>query len=210
MKKIFSYLFILFLLTTFAVAQTTLEVNADGNKLKEFYLNEHVEKLWIKGQHVNWETGEADDPNATKGIKTHCSAFAASVCKQMDIYILQPPDHSHGSLANAQYNWLFTTAANKKGWKQITDNVFKTAQQLANEGKVVVAVYKNSDEKKPGHIALIMPAIKTETDLANEGPALIQAGRINSSHISLKQGFEKHITSWLPPTNEIVFFYNIN
>jgi len=189
-----------------AFAQSTTQITNEGNTLKQFYLNEHLESLWLAGQHVNWETGESDNPNATKGNKTHCSAFAASVCKQKGVYIIHPP--SKTSLANALYDWLSSSEAYNKGWKQIITNVFETAQQYANAGKIVVAVYKNPDASKPGHIALIMPAEKTTDDLNKEGPAIIQAGRINSSSISLKQGFERHLKSWPPPSTEIIFFYN--
>ncbi len=151
-----------------AFSQSTTQITNEGNKLKQFYLNEHVERLWLSGQHVNWETGEPDNPNATKGNKTHCSAFAASVCKQKGVYIIHP--QSKTSLANAQYDWLSSNEAYNKGWKQITANVFETAQQYANAGKIVVAVYKNPDVSKPGHIALIMPAEKTVGDLNKRRP----------------------------------------
>jgi hypothetical protein len=74
----------------------------------------------------------------------------------------------------------------------------------------VVAVYKNPDPKKPGHIALVMPAEKTNNDLNNEGPTMIQAGRINSSSVSFREGFKHHLINWNPPPVEIVFFYNSN
>src|SRR5580658_6131884 len=45
-----------------------------GRQLKEFYFSLDVEHLWIAGNHVNWETGEADKPDATAGNHTHCSA----------------------------------------------------------------------------------------------------------------------------------------
>jgi hypothetical protein len=189
-----------------ASAQSTTQITNEGNKLKQFYLNEQVEKLWLPGQHVNWQTGEPDNPNATKGNKTHCSAFVALVCKQLDVFIIHPP--SKTSLANAQYDWLSSADGYGKGWKQITANVFETAQQYANAGKLVVAVCKNPNASKPGHIALIMPAEKITDDLSKEGPAVIQAGHLNSSSISLKQGFKLHLTSWPPSPTEIIFFYN--
>ena len=193
-------------LATVEYAQTGLVISAEGNKLKEFYLNEHVEKLWLARQHVNWETGQPDDPNATKGIKTHCSAFVASVCKQQGVFIIHPPHK--GSLANAQYDWLFSDEGYAKGWRQIKNNVFETAQQFANKGMVVVAVYKNINAAKPGHIALVMPTEKTIEELNKEGTTMIQAGRINGNSISFRQGFEHHITSWDAALNEVAFFYN--
>ena len=207
MKKIITG-FLLIVLVNFSFSQHVLKLDTAGIKLKEFYLKQHVESLWLAGHHVNWETGEIDNPDATKGIKTHCSAFVASVCKQKNIYILRPPEHKTMLLANAQYDWLFSEDAIKKGWRQIKDSMYVKAQALANKGFVVAAVCKNPDPKKPGHIALIMPSKKSVEDLNNEGPTLIQAGRLNKNYISLKEGFKHHISDWATTTNEIMFFYN--
>jgi len=196
MKKLTALLFVWAASVSYAIAQAGMPITEAGNKLKMFYLNEHVENLWLPARHVNWETGEPDKPNATKGNKTHCSAFVASVCKQRSIYIIHPP--SKTSLANAQYDWLFSNEGYNKGWREIKESVFETAQYYANTGVLVVAVYKNPNPKKPGHIALVMPADKTNEDLTKEGPTIIQAGRINSSSVSLKQGFALHLTSWPP------------
>ena len=209
MKKIIST-FLLLLVVHIAFSQRVLKVDAEGTKLKEFYLKQHVESLWLAGHHINWETGQPDDPTATKGIKTHCSAFVASVCKQKDIYILRPPEHKTGSLANAQYDWLFSENAGKQGWLQIKDSMYIKAQELANKGFMVTAVYKNPDPKKPGHIALVMPTEKSINDLNKEGPTMIQAGRINGNYISLQEGFKHHIANWALATKEIMFFYNVN
>jgi hypothetical protein len=208
MKKILLFLFTLFLTATFG--QKILKVNASGMELRQFYLNKNVENLWIGGQHVNWETGEPDNPNATKGIKTHCSSFVAAVCKQKNIYILRPPRHKTGLLANAQYDWLFTEDAYRKGWRKLNDSIYKKAQELANNGIIVTVAYKNPNPKKPGHIALIMPVEKSTDDLFKEGPTLIQAGQTNKNFISLKEGFIHHISDWSSATNNIVFFYNEN
>ena len=205
-KTITTFLFAILL--TYAFGQRAAKLDSAGIKLKQFYLNENVEHLWIAGQHINWETGEPDDPYATKGIKTHCSAFVASVCKQKGLYILRPPEHKTGSLANAQYDWLFSNDALKKGWHQIKDSMYETAQELANKGFVVAAVYKNPNPKKPGHIALVMPIEKTSDALYKEGPTVIQAGRLNRNYISLKDGFQHHISDWALATKDIVFFYN--
>ena len=190
-----------------AFGQNTLQVDSAGIKLRQFYLNENVEHLWLAGIHVNWETGEPDKPDATKNIKSHCSSFVASVCKQKHIYILRPPEHKTTLLANAQYDWLFTQDATDKGWKQIKDSVYKSAQILANKGYVVIAVCKNPNPKKSGHIAFVMPFVKKDEDLSKEGPTLIQAGMTNSNFISLKEGFKHHIVDWNLVSQTIAFFY---
>lgn len=186
--------------------QDILAIDSSGFVLKQFYLGLDVGNLWISGHHVNWETGEPDKPNSTEGIKTHCSAFVASACKRLDIYILRPPEHGQVLLSNAQYDWLFGKEAQKNGWKQIDNDVFLSAQQYANDGFVVVAAYKNPDDSRAGHIAFVMPDEIDRKSLETNGPTMIQAGIENSSSITLKEGFKHHVKKW--PTAEIVFFYN--
>ncbi len=205
MKKIF------LVLITFSVSvycQDFLHIDSAGYKLKTFCLSLNVDSLWIAGHHVNWETGEPDKPSSKEGIKTHCSAFVAAACKKLDIYILRPPEHGQVLLSNAQYDWLFKSDALNDGWEQIKQDRYKTAQTYANDGYIVVAAFKNPDESKPGHIALVMPAEIDENNLTENGPVLIQAGIENSDSISLKEGFKHHLKKW--PENEIVFFYNKN
>ena len=191
-------------------AQNTTTISPNGKQLEQFYLNQNVENLWLAGQHVDWETGKPDDPFATKGIKTHCSSFVASVCKQKNIYILRPPQHGTGLLASAQYDWLFSKDAAQIGWHQITDSIYFKAQSLANQGYIVTAVYKNPNPSKPGHIALVMPDEITNEAHIQQGPTLIQAGSINKSAIPFRLGFRHHIDNWDEATTTIKFFYNSN
>jgi len=195
-----------FALFAVAYGQDTLKVDSSGYKLKEFYLSLDVNNLWLAGYRINWETGEPDTSNTTTVIKTHCSAFVASACKRLGIYILRPPEHRQVLLSNAQYEWLFTNEAQEDGWKHVDGDDFKSAQQYANSGLVVVAVYKNPNKKKAGHIALVMPAETDENILNEEGPNIIQAGIENSDSIFLREGFKHHIKVWAE--NDIVFFYN--
>src|ERR1700683_3459114 len=133
--------------------QSGLRVEPAGEQLKEFYFSLDVEHLWIAGNHVNGETGVADKPEATAGNHTHCSAFVAAACQRLNIFILRPPDHGQLLLANAQYDWLASPAALAAGWKPVEGTfptLYETAQRLANQGYVVVAICKNPDEKVPG------------------------------------------------------------
>jgi len=203
--EIFFFSVCLFIIST-AHCQSTLKIQPGGQKLKDFYLSLNVENLWLPQHHVNWETGEPDEPEAEHGNKTHCSAFIASACKRLNIYILRPPQHEQILLANAQFVWLNNGSGDKSGWTKLDDNadIYNKAQQLANQGKVVVAIYKNTDSSKPGHAALVMPANRSATQLAAEGPQLIMAGTHNYNYIALKKGFRNHITAW--PSPEIAFF----
>ena len=187
-----------------------LTVDKKGRSLEKFYLSLDVEHLWIAGSHINWETGIADKPDAVEGNHTHCSAFIASACEKLGIYILRPPEHGQILLANAQYEWLQTAEARKNGWAPVTNSnrisLYTQVQKLANAGKLVIAIIKSPDDSKPGHAALIMPKEIDEDKLIESGPVLIMAGTHNFNFISLKNGFRGHIATW--PENEIMFYVN--
>ena len=188
-------------------AQTVSKISAAGDSLKNFYLSMNVENLWIAGSHVNWQTGEADKPDATSGNHTHCSAFVAAACKRLNMYVLRPPDHKQILLANAQYDWLEEPDATAAGWKPVNgNNVFEVVQTLANTGTVVIAICKNEDEKKPGHAALVMPAETNRRTLNDDGPFVIMAGTHNHNRLSLKAGFKSHLIDW--PASNVKFYYN--
>lgn len=193
-------------------AQEKMLIKTGGKSLLNTYLNMHVENLWIAGHHVDWTTGLPDKPNADAGIKTHCSAFVAAACKILNIYILRPPDHTEILLANAQFQWLPTRAAKLLGWHQIVNTnvnaIYFAAQQYANKGFVVVAVYKNPIVSIPGHIALVMPNEISAQQLLNDGPSVTMAGSNNFKLISLKMAFKNHINQWPEPA--ILFYYNDN
>jgi len=189
--------------------QSGLQVEPAGRQLKEFYFSLDVEHLWIAGSHVNWETGAADKPEATAGNHTHCSAFVAAACKRLNIYILRPPDHGQLLLANAQYDWLASPAALEAGWKPVEGiypTLYETAQRLANQGYVVVAICKNPDEKVPGHAALVLPENASREKLEDAGPALIMAGTHNHRMITLAAGFKSHLPGW--PEHVVKFYCN--
>jgi hypothetical protein len=145
---------------------------------------------WLAGKYVNWRTGETIDRPVTNGKShTHCSAFVAAAAEKLGVYILRPPKHSATLLANAQYDWL-GGEGRKEGWTPVATGL--EAQQLANRGFLVVAVYKESDPKRPGHIAIVRPSTKSEAKIREEGPQIIQAGRDNHTSTSLKEGFKHH------------------
>jgi hypothetical protein len=189
-----------------AGARQILPISSAGQRLKDFYSSMNVESLWLAQHHVNWETGEPDNSEAQHGNKTHCSAFIAAACQRRGIYILRPPEHGQILLANAQADWLNSSAGRQAGWRKLPDNeeLFSKAQQLANNGKVVVAIYKSPDPTKPGHAALVMPDERSAARLQSDGPEVIMAGTHNHNQISLKNGFRSHISEW--PEHSIEFF----
>jgi hypothetical protein len=201
------FLFFFFIISFSPVfGQQKLVENKEGHALKEYYLSLHVEEHWLSGQHVDWQTGEPDDPAADQDIHTHCSAFVAAACEKKNIYILRPPDHSIQLLANAQYDWLPSEEAKKMGWVKVESaDVYENSQILANQGYVVVATCRNKNPKLPGHIALVRPAEITTDQLAESGPMLISAGTHNFNYISLKSAFGSHLSGW--PEKEVLFYY---
>lgn len=208
MKKLILLFFLFSTLKTFA--QSIISMDSSGYKLQQFYLSLDVEHLWIAEHHINWENGEPDRPQATQGVKTHCSAFVSAACKRLNIYILRPPQHGQILLADAQFDWLKSSEARNAGWQAITAddayNIYIQAQQFANKGYTVIAIWKNPLQKKPGHTALIMPKEIATEKIKESGPVIIMAGTHNFNYISLANGFKHHIHQW--PEKEILFYYN--
>jgi len=170
------------------------EISPAGRWLTEKLDAMDVEHLWLPGTSVNWKTGESTGKVPPgNGKHTHCSAFAAEACRRLGIYLLRPPEHSQALLANAQYDWLFNSGK-EEGWTQLRDG--HRAQHFANEGYLVVAVFKESDPKRPGHIAIIRPSAKSSAQIDAEGPQVTQAGGHNTRSTSLKHGFGNHPDAW--------------
>src|SRR4051812_11090333 len=173
------------------------DISPKGKKLAHALDQMNVEKLWLKGAYVKWDSGEPLDREVTDGKPhTHCSAFAASACKKLGIYLLRPKSkndpegvkgHSETLLANAQYDWLTSADARKFGWMPVATPA--EAQRIANRGSLVVASFKEADPKKSGHIAIVRPSTRSETSIERDGPEIIQAGGTNFNSGTLKAGF---------------------
>lgn len=185
-----------------AHAEDAVGITPNGHRLTQLLDQTHVEGLWQAGIHVAWETGEPDGKLIRgPGKHTHCSAFVAATAKKLGVYILRPPEHSAKLLANAQYDWLVTNAASK-GWIENQDAT--QAQKFSNLGYLVVAVYRNHHDDKPGHIAIVRPDTKSPHDIEIEGPQIIQAGGKNYLSTALNIGFASHPAAW--KKKEVRFF----
>lgn len=153
-----------------------------------------VEHRWPAGVHVTWDTGIPDGRAETAvGKHTHCSAFVAAAAQRLGVYILRPPAHPQRLLANAQYDWL-AEQGRQNGWSRLRDAV--EAQASANHGSLVVAIYRNHDDGKPGHVAIVRPSDKSLTALRAEGPQITQAGGTNYRSTTLRRGFAGHPAAW--------------
>lgn len=175
-----------------------IQVSAEGERLDRMLDEFDVEHHWLASEYVNWETGDPQQqPESIK--KSHCSSFVAVVAKKLGIYILRPPQHPEENLANAQNGWL-EKYGREYGWEPVAKAL--KAQELANEGYLVVASYENPNRHKPGHIAVVRPFTKSEAQIEEEGPQIIQAGEYNYNSTSVKVGFKEF------SGKEVLYFFN--
>lgn len=166
----------------------------DVDALWELLEGMEVERLWKAGVIVDWRTGYPTGRElkpGDRGNHTHCSQFVAAACERVGVYILRPPEHSAVLLANAQFEWLGDARGAAAGWNKLADAA--AAQEAASAGKLVVAVVRNPDPVKPGHIALVRPGLKSPQLLVEEGPDVMQAGSKNRYSTPLRKGFSNHL-----------------
>ena len=177
-------------------------VTPRGQRLADFLDSLDVENHWIAGAHVHWESGNPDGrPVSSEGVHSHCSAFVASACERLGVYILRPPEHGQTFLANAQYDWLMVEGP-RNGWTPLADGF--RAQEAANHGQLVIAAYKNPKPRKSGHIAIVRPSDKPSSAILSEGPQVIAAGEENYTSAPLKVSFRHHPAAWRD--HEVRFF----
>ena len=178
-------------------------ITPEGHRLTALLDSMDVEHHWLDHKHVDWITGNQDQPDAYAGPdkSSPCSAFAAAVGLKLNVYILRPPDHKLTFLASAQGEWLSSKAAQDAGWTKIADPA--RAQHLANLGAFVVVDYISPDPHEPGHIAIIRPSEKTAAQLAKDGPEITQSGAINYDDYVAAKVFEHHPGAW---PNEVRYY----
>ena len=180
-------------------------ITPEGERLRRFLDQSDVEHLWQAGIHIMWDTGEPDpDRPAGRPSATHCSAFAAAMAKRLDIYVLRPPEHSQALLANAQMGWLGEVGS-AYGWRELPSYV--EAQEAANRGELVLEAFENPNPRKPGHIAIVRPSLKTREMLDAQGPEETQAGAINAISTDTADGFRHHHGAWLPGGGGAIRYY---
>ena len=202
-------LILAFLAGTAAAEPCCGPVTPAGQHLSQVLDASDVEHLWLAREHVNWETGVRDretDAASNGHVATHCSAFVAAMGERLGVYMLRPPEHGLVLLANAQNEWLGTGDAQAQGWRRVADA--RSAQSLANQGKLVVISYASPDPHRPGHIVIVRPSEKSEADLASEGPDIIQAGVINYSKWAAASAFVHHRGAW--PDGIRYFAHEVN
>src|SRR5262249_49390875 len=112
----------------------------------------------------------------------------------LSVPLLRPPQHSQILLANAQVGWLDGKEAAKEGWRKVDG--MREAQELANQGRLVVVSFRNPNPHKPGHIAILRPSAKSVEELQRDGPQVIQAGSENALSTTVRAGFRHHPGAW--------------
>ena len=174
-------------------------ITPEGYRLADVIDSMNVEQRWLSHEHVNWETGERDEPAGSVGHDraTHCSAFAAAVGERLKVYMLRPPDHPQTLLASAQAEWFHDKDALGDGWRPLDGPGHEQrAQELANQGNLAVIVYESPDPHKPGHIAIVRPSEKSADALRSEGPQIAQAGAENHNSSIAALSFVHHPGAW--------------
>ena len=206
-KRHFLFSFLLLLISSQLWASPCCgPINKKAQSLEKVFDQMNVEKLWLQGSHVDWETGLSDKPNGYRGADTHshCSAFAAALTKKLGAHLLTPIEHPGVFLASAQTKWLLSDEGIKNGWKRILE--MQEAQKLANDGELVIAAFLSEKENKSGHIAIIRPSLKSIAELESDGPQIIQAGKKNYSSTSVRIGFINHKNAF---PSKIFYFHHM-
>jgi hypothetical protein len=180
-------------------------ITPQGERLAAFLDTTGVDRLWLAGERVDWETGASRGAWNDGRPHTHCSAFVASVAERLGVYVLRPPDHSAVLLANAQMSWFGSMAAAGAGWRPLPDAA--AAQEQANQGDLVLVAFENPDPNEPGHIAIVRPSAIDAATLREQGPFVTQAGGHNALSIPLARGFRNHPGAWLPGGGGPVRFF---
>lgn len=150
------------------------------------------DKKWIPPHlsGTNWIPGY---------YETHCNWFASDAVSQLGGYL---PNF----VANEQRNWLEAQSQNYVSrWKKTSDA--RSAQMLANQGYIVVAVWKNTvsmsvDGLYHGHIAVLKSQSMTRYSNGN-GPQTAQAGLLTSAYMTVLEGF----TSAYKPSVEYYYSF---
>lgn len=172
------------------------QITSGGQALATRLDNSGVQSRWLAGHHINWLTGQADDgaEDNGHGAASHCSAFVAAFARQVGVYVLHPPEHSQILLASAQLSWLAGPQGVQSGWQPVAD--MGQAQALANQGLLVIVGVPGRTAHKPGHIAIVHPAMLSPDELAAHGPMITQAGEDNAVLTTTREGFKYHHGAW--------------
>ena len=94
--------------------------------------------------------------------------------------------------ANATYDWL-AEYGQSYGWRAVTA---EESQERADAGYPTVAVWKNPDSGKSGHIMVVRPQNNKFRYSADEGPVIAQAGLDNYDYANVKTAMNEKIPDY--------------
>src|SRR5208282_4038112 len=100
--------------------------------------------------------------------------------------------------------WLASAEALAQGWRSVEGP--EQAQRLANQGELVVIVYESPRPRRPGHIVVVRPSLKSAAALARDGPQIIQAGAQDHASWTAREAFGEHRGAW---PDSVRFFAHI-
>jgi hypothetical protein len=194
------------------LADPGFPITAAGEHLATVLDGMDVENHWLaytKLQKPDVDGSPVLDENGVpvETSVTHCDAFVKRACDLLGA----PMTAGEGSSdhANQQYDWLdeqsYGHDGSTEGWYEVTA---LQAQNLANQGQVVVAACRNN-VGHPGHVAMVRPSLKGQDVILAEGPQITQAGQVNYNSTSVAEGFAVHPGAWGPadPSNTPVRFF---
>jgi hypothetical protein len=176
-----------------------LPLSREGTALAATLDGLDVEHHWLSAKKVDWKTGNSANDDM-EGPASNGGAFVAAVCFRMKVPM---PAATAGNLSpGSQHDWL-ARDGQAKGWLMVAD---VEAQLLANQGWVVIAAWRNlaapGERTVSGQTAIVRPSKKAATDIAQQGPRIIDAGLQNHNDIALKDSFPSG--PW--NNHEVVYF----
>lgn len=134
---------------------------------------------------VNAERYRKRDIDNNGTLDTFCNFYSRDYTRAMGCPLPE------GLRANEMFDWLQTERARLLGWEEHDEH---TAQRCADEGMCVLAVWKNPEPKKPGHIAPLIPSD------GESGTFISNVGASNFARGHLSKGFgNKTPRFWVRP-----------
>lgn len=115
---------------------------------------------------------------------TFCNIFVTDVTKALNVEIphwlrdTNVPLGKRELNANGTLEWLMIIGTHN-GWREVNAT---EAERRADDGYPTIAIWKNPNMNKPGHIAILLPS-------DGQGIQIAQAGAKNFNHGSLAAGF---------------------
>ncbi len=133
------------------------------------------------------------------GKKTHCSEFVRDFAKEL---LGRNLPELEGRAGNQADQLKAAVASPDSKWRSLSFSddpalAFKNAQDLANDGKLVIVAWKipHPTATDSGHVAVVVPSRQEDGSLADATkwkmnvPYIAQAGDKVSDYISLGKGF---------------------